>query len=101
MYTIPKKTINTLDDFTLSNLELILNKDCNMACSYCFLYGDTNSGERFSRWDDLLEMLKNINISETLSVGLDSGELFTPDRLPLVMKATRVLKKLLGIKTLQ
>ena len=49
MYTIPKKAINTLDDFTLSNLELILNKDCNMACSYCFLYGDTNSGERFSR----------------------------------------------------
>lgn len=98
MYTIPKKTINTLDDFTLSNLELILNKDCNMACSYCFLYGDTNSGERFSRWDDLLEMLKNINISDKLTVGLNSGELFTTDRLPLVMKAMRVLKRITRYK---
>ena len=98
MYTIPKKTINTLDDFTLSNLELILSKDCNMACSYCFLYGDTNSGERFSRWDDLLEMLKNINISDKLTIGLNSGELFTVDRLPLVMKAMRVLKRITRYK---
>ena len=98
MYTIPKKTINTLDDFTLSDLELILNKDCNMACSYCFLHGDTNSGKRFSRWDDLLEMLKNINISDKLTIGLNSGELFTHDRLPLVMKAMRVLNRITRYK---
>ena len=97
MYENTDLKINSLDDFLLDTLELEINNYCNMACEYCFLKGGYNTNDTdkvFTRWNELLDLLKNINISEDFTVGFSTGELFLDSRVNLVYNAIKKIDKI-------
>lgn len=65
-----------------------------MACSYCYLRGDTNVKKKFDRWDDLFRLLSNINIDNNLTIGLTTGELFLDNTVDYIYNAVCKLNKI-------
>ena len=94
MYNCQKMKLTTINDFTLSTLELDVAQVCNMACAYCYLRGNTNEPKKFDRWNDLYELLKNVKLADKLTVGLTTGELFLDETVEYIYNAVKKLNKI-------
>lgn len=94
MYNCQKMNLKTINDFTLSTLELDVAQVCNMACAYCYLRGNTNEPKKFDRWNDLYELLKNVKLADKLTVGLTTGELFLDETVEYIYNAVKKLSKI-------
>ena len=90
-----------LTNFTLKTLEIEINRDCNMSCEYCFRSfnsKDYDSSKKFTRWNDLYTFLKNINISNEITVGFCTGEFFTESNIDILYKAIKTVNKIRRIR---
>lgn len=94
MYNCSKCNLQSIKDLTISTLELSIAQECNMACKYCYLHGKTENISPFNRWKELLDMLMNINISNGLTIGLATGELFLDSTVGYVYNAVKKLNKI-------
>lgn len=98
MYSCPSYDIQSVDDFKLNTIDLHINRLCNMACKYCYLIGGFNTNSdtsTFTRWNDLIEMLKYINIdNDKLTINFSTGELFTSTRMPTLYNAIKKIDKI-------
>mgnify|MGYP002739486753 FL=1 len=94
MYNCQKINIKSIEDFTLSTLELDVAQVCNMACAYCYLRGNTNEPQNFDRWDDLYELLRNVKLSDKLTIGLTTGELFLDETVEYIYNSVKKLNKI-------
>ena len=94
MYNCQKINIKSIEDFTLTTLELDVAQVCNMACAYCYLRGKTNEPQKFDRWDDLFELLRNVKLADQLTIGLTTGELFLDDSVEYIYNAIKKLNKI-------
>ena len=84
-----------LDNFELKFIELEINSICNISCSYCFRnMNETDMLSKFTRWDDLLDLLKDMNISSNFLVGLSTGELFIDSEVDLVYTAIKKINRI-------
>lgn len=99
MYKIPCfGDITDISQITLEYLELELARNCNMACKYCYLKGDTNNSNIFTYHKELLEFLKTIKLNDTLNVGFSTGELFLDDEYSLLLKTIKKLERIKRFK---
>ena len=88
-----------LDSFELKFIELEINSVCNISCSYCFRnMNEPDMLSKFTRWDDLLDMLKDMNISSNFLVGLSTGELFIDSEVDLVYTAIKKINRIKRFK---
>ena len=94
MYNCQKINIKSIEDFTLSTLELDVAQVCNMACAYCYLRGNTNEPQKFDRWDDLYELLRNVKLADKLTIGLTTGELFLDETVEYIYNSVKKLNKI-------
>lgn len=94
MYNCQKINIKSIEDFTLSTLELDVAQVCNMACAYCYLRGNTNEPQKFDRWDDLYELLRNVKLADKLTIGLTTGELFLDETVEFIYNSVKKLNKI-------
>lgn len=94
MYNCQKINIKSIKDFTLSTLELDVAQVCNMACAYCYLRGNTNEPQKFDRWNDLYELLRNVKLADKLTIGLTTGELFLDETVEYIYNSVKKLNKI-------
>lgn len=94
MYNCQKTNIKSIEDFTLSTLELDVAQVCNMACAYCYLRGNTNEPQKFDRWNDLYELLRNVKLADKLTIGLTTGELFLDETVEYIYNSVKKLNKI-------
>lgn len=94
MYNCQKINIKSIEDFTLSTLELDVAQVCNMACAYCYLRGNTNEPQKFDRWNDLYELLRNVKLADKLTIGLTTGELFLDETVEYIYNSVKKLNKI-------
>ena len=99
MYQLPSNNIKSLKDFTLHTLELEINRYCNFNCKYCYIdKSDRKNLYTADYWNDVHNMLENINVADHLTIGFCTGELFTPYTLPELKNAIRQTRKITRYK---
>lgn len=95
MYNCRHLNIKDISELTISTLELSISRDCNMSCKYCYLHGDTfDINRKFTRWDDLFNLLQNVNISNKLTIGIATGEVFLDHNIDYLYYSIKKLNKI-------